>query len=41
VPSFDTSVGLAFFGFAGPDASEDLASLHDRRPPSFDSPTGE
>ncbi len=34
-PSFDTSLALEFMGFAGPDVREGLASLREKRPPSF------
>jgi len=34
-PSFDTSLALEFLGFNGPDAREGLASLREKRRPSF------
>ncbi|RIH86254.1 putative enoyl-CoA hydratase echA12 [Meiothermus luteus] len=34
-PSFDTSLALEFMGFMGPDAKEGLASLQEKRRPSF------
>ncbi|RDI96466.1 enoyl-CoA hydratase [Meiothermus sp. QL-1] len=34
-PSFDTSLALEFLGFLGPEAREGLASLREKRPPSF------
>ncbi len=34
-PNFDTSLALEFMGFAGPDVREGLASLREKRPPSF------
>ena len=39
-PNFDTSLALEFLGFKGPDVSEGLASLREKRPPHFgmDSP---
>ena len=35
-PNFDTSLALEFLGFSGPDAKEGLASLQQKRRPSFD-----
>jgi enoyl-CoA hydratase len=35
-PTFDTSLALEFMGFAGPDVREGIASLRQKRPPSFD-----
>ena len=35
-PSFDTSLALEFMGFAGPDVREGLASLREKRAPSFE-----
>lgn len=35
-PSFDTSLALEFMGFAGPDVREGIASLRQKRPPTFD-----
>ena len=40
-PSFDTSLALEFMGFAGPDVREGLASLREKRPPSFSGPASE
>ncbi len=34
-PNFDTSLALEFMGFLGPDAKEGLASLQEKRKPSF------
>jgi enoyl-CoA hydratase len=34
-PSFDTSLALEFMGFNGPDVQEGLASLREKRRPSF------
>lgn len=34
-PTFDTSLALEFMGFMGPDAREGLASLKEKRRPSF------
>lgn len=34
-PTFDASLALEFMGFAGPDVSEGLASLRERRAPNF------
>ncbi|WP_299427297.1 enoyl-CoA hydratase/isomerase family protein [uncultured Meiothermus sp.] len=34
-PNFDTSLALEFMGFLGPDAREGLASLKEKRKPSF------
>lgn len=34
-PSFDASLALEFMGFGGPDVQEGLASLRERRPPTF------
>lgn len=34
-PAFDTSLALEFLGFTGPDAEEGLASLREKRRPSF------
>ena len=38
---FDSSLGLEFFGFGGPDASEGLASHREKRAPIFNGPTSE
>ena len=35
-PNFDASLALEFLGFTGPDAREGLASLQEKRRPSFD-----
>jgi enoyl-CoA hydratase len=37
----DASLAYEFFGFAGPDAREGLASHTEKRTPHFDGPTGE
>jgi enoyl-CoA hydratase len=34
-PAFDASLALEFMGFAGPDVREGVASLRERRPPSY------
>jgi len=34
-PSFDTSLALEFLGFTGPDVQEGIASLREKRRPSF------
>jgi enoyl-CoA hydratase len=34
-PAFDTSLALEFMGFGGPDVSEGIASLRQRRAPKF------
>lgn len=34
-PTFDTSLALEFFGFAGPDAAEGLKALREKRPAEF------
>lgn len=34
-PIFDASLGLEFFGFAGPEVREGLASHRDKRAPHF------
>src|SRR3954452_22501482 len=38
---FDASLAYEFFGFAGPDAQEGLASHTEKRAPRFDGPTSE
>lgn len=38
---FDASWGLEFYGFAGPDAAEGLASHREKRDPHFSGPTAE
>jgi enoyl-CoA hydratase len=40
-PIFDTSLGLEFMGFGGPDVREGLASLTDKRAPEFTGPASE
>ncbi|MGH9116857.1 MAG: enoyl-CoA hydratase/isomerase family protein [Acidimicrobiales bacterium] len=40
-PIFDTSLGLEFIGFGGPDVREGLASLREKRAPRFAGPAGE
>jgi len=35
-PTFDSSLALEFIGFSGPDVKEGIASLRERRNPSFD-----
>lgn len=35
-PSFDTSLAVEFLGFSGPDVREGIASLRERRAPTFD-----
>ncbi len=37
-PSFDASLALEFVGFTGPEVKEGLASLREKRPPSFPPP---
>ena len=34
-PTFDTSTALEMLGFTGPDAREGVASLKDKRDPTF------
>src|SRR5690606_16461253 len=34
-PTFDASLALEFLGFTGPDAREGIASLREKRAPSF------
>jgi len=34
-PAFDASLALEFYGFAGPDVSEGIAAIREKRPPSF------
>jgi enoyl-CoA hydratase len=34
-PSFDTSLALEFYGFAGPDVREGVSALREKRPPDF------
>ncbi len=40
-PVFDTSLGLEFLGFGGPDAVEGVASHREKRDPRFGGPTSE
>lgn len=40
-PIFDSSLAYEFMGFAGPDVVEGVASLREKRTPSFDGPTSE
>jgi enoyl-CoA hydratase len=40
-PAFDASVGLEFYGFGGPDATEGLAALREKREANFEGPTSE
>jgi enoyl-CoA hydratase len=40
-PSFDASLGLEFLGFSGPDVKEGIASLRDKRRPTFEGPASE
>ena len=35
-PSFDTSLALEFMGFSGPEVTEGVASLREKRKPAFD-----
>ena len=37
----DASLAYEFYGFGGPDAPEGLASHAEKRPPTFEGPTGE
>ena len=37
-PTFDTSLGLEFIGFGGPEVHEGLASHLEKRPPRFSAP---
>jgi len=41
VPAFDASLAYEFYGFAGPDAAEGLASHREKRAPRFTGPTSE
>jgi enoyl-CoA hydratase len=38
-PAFDASLAYEFFGFGGVDAAEGLASLREKRGPTFTGPT--
>jgi enoyl-CoA hydratase len=40
-PAFDASLAYEFYGFAGPDATEGLASHVEKRSPEFRGPTSE
>jgi enoyl-CoA hydratase len=40
-PVFDASLALEFYGFAGPDAAEGVASHREKRAPRFTGPTSE
>jgi enoyl-CoA hydratase len=40
-PIFDTSLGLEFMGFAGPDVHEGVAAIREKRRPDFDGPASE
>jgi enoyl-CoA hydratase len=40
-PIFDTSLGLEFMGFAGPDVHEGVAAIREKRRASFDGPASE
>lgn len=40
-PSFDASLALEFYGFAGPDAKEGLTAIREKRSPNFTGPTSE
>ena len=40
-PTFDASLALEFYGFAGPDVHEGVASHRERRAPDFRGPTSE
>ena len=40
-PMFDTSLGLEFMGFAGPDVHEGVAAIREKRRPEFDGPASE
>jgi enoyl-CoA hydratase len=41
IPTFDASLAYEFLGFTLPDAREGLASLREKRPPTFSGPTSE
>jgi enoyl-CoA hydratase len=40
-PAFEASLALEFYGFGGPDASEGIAALQERRSPEFHGATGD
>jgi enoyl-CoA hydratase len=40
-PIFDTSLGLEFLGFGGPDVTEGVAAIRDKRRPEFSGPASE
>ncbi|HEY7592745.1 MAG TPA: enoyl-CoA hydratase/isomerase family protein [Actinophytocola sp.] len=40
-PIFDTSLGLEFFGFGGPDVHEGVAAIRGKRRPDFSGPASE
>jgi enoyl-CoA hydratase len=40
-PAFDASLGLEFLGFSGPDVKEGIASIREKRRPTFEGPASE